>query len=189
VGNVKDLGPDALEAPRKQSVAKTFRDAPRAGMMSSAKAVVVALHHAGVTVADMARSLAFYRDLLELEVRSDERITDAFVFAVAGVESEAIRIAHLAVAGHTRTAVELLEYQGVHRRVTDARPCDPGSAHVCLEVRDIDAVHRRLVAAGFRPQSRAPVEIPIGPSAGAKVFYASDPDGHYVEFFQPPPEP
>jgi lactoylglutathione lyase len=146
------------------------------------------LHHAGVTVGDMERSLRFYRDLLALEVLSDERLTEPFVFAVAGIGAEAIRIAHLGVPGQGRAIIELLEYEGVQRHEAAARPSDPGNGHFCLVVRDIDAMHGRLVAAGYRTRSRAPVEIPTGPATGAKVLYATDPDGYHVEFFQPPPD-
>jgi len=142
------------------------------------------LHHAGVTVADMARSLRFYRDLLGLEVQSDMRLTDAFVFEIAGLEAAAIRIANLGLPGSDQTLVELLEYEGVERHPASARPCDPGNGHLCLEVTDIDSMCERLATAGVPMRSAAAVEIALAAMRGAKALYVSDPDGYYVEFHQ-----
>ena len=141
------------------------------------------LHHAGVHVADMERSLRFYRDLLELEVLSDVLLTEPFVFEIAGLEAEAIRIVNLGVPGRDTLIVELLEYQGIERHPASARPCDPGSGHLCLEVTDIDAVNRRLRGAGHTARADAPTEIP---GVRAKALYAADPDGYSIEFFQRP---
>ena len=146
-----------------------------------------ALHHAGVTVGDMELSLRFYRDLLGLEVISDARLTEPFVFAIAGLQADAIRIANLGVPGSGQVLVELLEYQGVERHPATARPCDPGSGHLCLEVADIEAMCTRLASAGVPMQSARPVNIDIPSVWGAKALYVSDPDGYFVEFHQRPP--
>jgi catechol 2,3-dioxygenase-like lactoylglutathione lyase family enzyme len=146
-----------------------------------------ALHHAGVTVGDMNRSLEFYRDLLGLEVISDVRLTDLFVFEIAGLKAEAIRIANLGVAGTRQVLIELLEYQGVERHPASARPCDPGNGHLCLEVTDIDALGRHLGDADVPMRSPAAVGIDIPAIRGAKALYVSDPDGYYVEFHQRAP--
>jgi catechol 2,3-dioxygenase-like lactoylglutathione lyase family enzyme len=143
-----------------------------------------ALHHAGVTVSDMERSLGFYRDLLGLEVMSDARLTEPFVFAIAGLQADAIRIANLGMPGSSQTLVELLEYQGVARRPAMSRPCDPGNGHLCLEVTDIESVCSRLKAAGIPMQSPRPVTIEVPSLWGAKALYVSDPDGYFVEFHQ-----
>lgn len=146
-----------------------------------------ALHHAGVTVGDMDRSLGFYRDLLGLEVMSDRRMTEPFVFEIAGLDAEAIRIVNLGVPGSDEVLVELLEYQGVERHPASARPCDPGNGHLCLEVTDLDSMCRRLGDAGVAMRSAAAVEIDIPELRGAKALYVSDPDGYFVEFHQRSP--
>ena len=66
-----------------------------------------------------------------------------------------------------------------------ARPCDYGAGHFCLYVDDLDAIHGRLVEAGF--SARGPViHIDRGPRTGAKVVYTIDPDGYHVELYQLP---
>jgi len=143
------------------------------------------LHHAGVTVRDTEKALSFYRDVLELDVVSDALMTDPFVFEIAGLEAGAIRIVCLSTPGTPDVVIELLEYQGVERHAGSARPCDPGTGHLCLEVSEIERLHQKLVSAGYAPRSAAPVEIPSGDAAGAKVLYVGDPDGYVVELFQP----
>lgn len=51
---------------------------------------------------------------------------------------------------------------------------------VILWVADVDAVHDRAVAAGFRPSTR-PADAPWG----ERFFHVSDPDGHELSFATP----
>ena len=119
------------------------------------------------------------------EICSDERLTEPWVFDIAGLRCEAIRIVTLAAPGDGPAIVELLEYQGATMRPQIALPCDPGNGHLCLAVADLERVHRRLIAAGSPIRSaRLVLEIPDGRAAGAKALYATDPDGYHVEFFQ-----
>jgi catechol 2,3-dioxygenase-like lactoylglutathione lyase family enzyme len=135
----------------------------------------------------MERSFGFYRDLLGLEVMSDVRLTEPFVFEIAGLQADAIRIANLGIPGSGQILVELLEYQGVERRPAMSRPCDAGNGHLCLEVTDIEEMCSRLQAAGIPTQSARPVNIDVPSLWGAKALYVSDPDGYFVEFHQRAP--
>jgi len=147
--------------------------------------IVTGFHHAGITVTSMAVSLGFYCDVLGLEVRSTRRITEGYVFEFTGVEASAVDVVFLAVPG-SEAQVELLEYHGVDRQPASSQPSDPGNAHVCLLVDDLDAIYERMVAAGFRARSQRPVPIPVGPNAGGALLYAIDPDGTFVELLQRP---
>ena len=51
---------------------------------------------------------------------------------------------------------------------------------VVIYVDDVDAMHRRAVAAGFRPES-APADGPWG----ERYFHIRDPDGHELSFARP----
>lgn len=143
------------------------------------------LSHAGITVADMERSLAFYRDGLGLEVYVDRIADHDYLREVTAVPSKSVRIVYLRVPG-TRTPVELLEHRGIERVPVRSRPCDPGNVHIGLQVQDIDAFHARLESLGFRSRSGHPVNITAGPFAGARTCFFTDPDGFLVELQQPP---
>ena len=143
--------------------------------------------HAGVTVGDMERSLHFYRDVLGLEVESDALIDHPYVFDLTAVPATEVRVVFLRVPGsESATRIELLEYRGLERHSASARPCDPGHGHLCLLVTDVAEMHGRLLAAGYRARSEAPVEYAAGPRKGARAIYAIDPDGYHVELFERP---
>ena len=106
----------------------------------------------------MEQALAFYQGVLELEIVSDATIIESFAFAIAGVTGEAMRIVCLAIPGTSNCSVELPEYVGVERRPGHARPCDYGPGHLCLEVVEIDELHRRLVDVGYEGHRKSQSE-------------------------------
>ncbi|MQA73420.1 MAG: hypothetical protein GEU88_03535 [Solirubrobacterales bacterium] len=144
------------------------------------------LDHVSVTSADLDRSLAFYRDLLGLELRGRGE-AEGGEFEITGIPDPSVRWADLELS-HGQV-LELIEY--VEPRGTPSRPLpnDPGATHISLRVADIDAVHSRLREAAVSVVSE-PVRIAsAGAWQGARVFYASDPDGVTVELIQPAPLP
>lgn len=151
---------------------------------------VQGVFHAGITVSDMDRSLRFYSDVLGLEVESDAVIDLPYLFRLTSVQAKEVRVVFLRIPGSDgQSRIELLEYRGLERHPASARPCDPGHGHVCLVVEDVAAVHRLLVASGYKARSEAPVEFTGGPRAGAKALYSIDPDGYHIELFERPPDP
>lgn len=138
-----------------------------------------------MTVSSLDASLPFYRDVLGLRVETRRRITERYVFTCTGVDATAVNIVFLSVPG-SDAQLELLEYEGVQGRPAASQPSDPANAHFCLLVDDLEAVHDRLVAAGFTARSEGPVPIPVGPNAGGKMMYAVDPDGSHVELLERP---
>ena len=144
------------------------------------------LHHAGVTVSDLDRSLVFYRDVLGLEVFVVAERTDQTIGQIVGYPGARIRLAFCGVPGDS-ARVELLQYLEPTGAPNDGETYRPASGHVCFRVDDIESHYEQLVAAGYTPRSAAPVTILEGPNLGAKALYLRDPDGHTVELFQPPP--
>ena len=153
------------------------------GKRCAAQGFVSGFAHAGLTVAEMDRSLRFYRDLLGLEVEADYLIESQYIFDITATAGSAIRIVYLSVP-NSEVHLELLEYRGCERRAAASQPCDPGNSHLSLRVKDIEAFHRQLLASGFASRSAAPVEITHGPRAGSKALYAVDPDGYYIEIVE-----
>lgn len=147
-------------------------------------AAITGFFHGGITVRDMDRSLAFYRDALGLTVEFD-RILDAdYLRAVLALSFTTIRAVYLRIPNAAGSFVELLEYRGVERRSAAAEPSDYGGGHICFYVDDVAAVHARAVARGYSARSSTVVDIVAGPNAGARSVYLVDPDGYAVELFQ-----
>src|SRR6185437_10251523 len=133
--------------------------------------------------------LAFYRDLLGLEVVSDTVRSGADldgVRSVVGVDPETVRIALLRVPETPGVFVELFAYAGVEQHSATARPWDLAAGHMAFYVEDAEEIHAAADAAGGG--ARGPV-VPVlsGPHSGAKAAYLIDPDGYHVEIFQPAP--
>ena len=144
-----------------------------------------AINHAGITVADLDRSVAFYRDVLGLTVLDVfDRTTDD-IGEIVGYPGARLRIAMLRAPGDA-ARLELIQYLAPSGTPTRPETHDPATGHVCFEAKDIHAVHARLVAAGFPARSDGPVEITQGPHRGTLAMYVRDPDGYTVELFQPP---
>jgi catechol 2,3-dioxygenase-like lactoylglutathione lyase family enzyme len=139
--------------------------------------------HTGFQVADLDRSVAFYRDLLGFELVATRTVTDAYIGRIVGYPGVEIRQAFLRIPGSDH-GLELLDYRGVEREAVDTRTANPGTAHICLTVSDLRDLHRRLSDAGVVFVSD-PVEVPFGPNAGALALYLADPDGIRVELVQP----
>lgn len=143
---------------------------------------VTGFYHAGVTVADMERSLAFYRDGLGLEVEFDKILDGDYLKEVLALSFDTIRAVYLRIPGGG--FIELLEYRGIERLSATARPCDPGGGHMCLLVSDIDQLADRLQSAGYVARSGGVSAITTGPNRGARSTYMRDPDGYSVELFE-----
>jgi lactoylglutathione lyase len=149
---------------------------------------VAEIFHAGLTVSDLDRSLAFYRDLLGLELVSQWDSAQPYLRRIVGFPEAELRIALLRLprgrAGVSGHHIELLEYRAPRGARGDARTCNPGNVHVSFAVEDLDAAYAELSARGVRFKS-PPVEIDHGRNRGAKAVYLLDPDDITLEFVQP----
>jgi catechol 2,3-dioxygenase-like lactoylglutathione lyase family enzyme len=142
------------------------------------------LAHTGFTVRDLDRSLAFYRDVLGMEVVFEQEKRGGYLAEIVGYRDAHVRMAHLRFQGGGHR-VELFEYLHPTPQGDPGEPRDVGITHVCLAVDDIDALFERVVAAGASPLSQ-PVLVDTGANAGGRGVYVRDPDGVLLELFQPP---
>jgi len=120
-----------------------------------------------LAVADVQRSLAFYRDRLGFEVEAMYDDPPYATLALAGMRLS------LAEQGHPAD-----DRPGVAM----AAPADPSRANVVLvvEVDDARAEHGRLSDAGVRFLAE-----PFEPPWGGCRFFCIDPDGYLVEIEEP----
>jgi glyoxylase I family protein len=145
---------------------------------------IVAADHTGITVSDLERSLAFWRDVLGFELSHRAHQTGAMAAEITGVAGAELKLAVLKAPGHK---IELLEYLAPIDRKKQfvGRPCDLGSAHVALIVDDLDAVVNAIAASGWKAAGH-PQTLQHGPNAGKRVVYIRDPDGTTIELMQMP---
>jgi catechol 2,3-dioxygenase-like lactoylglutathione lyase family enzyme len=146
---------------------------------------ILAADHTGITVANLERSLVFWRDVLGLELSHRAHQTGDLAREITGVAGAEISLVVLKTPGGHK--IELLEYHAPEdRRRVDLRPCDVGSVHVALVVENLDAVLSGIAASGWSAAGK-PQTLQTGPNAGRRVVYVRDPDGTTIEFMQPPP--
>lgn len=144
---------------------------------------ITAADHTGITVANLERSLAFWRDVLGFEFSHQTHQSGALASEITGVPGAELTLAVLKAPGHE---IELLEYHAPPDRVrAKLRPCDVGSVHVAFTVDYLDAVIERIAASGWKAAGSAHT-LASGPNAGKRVVYVRDPDGTTIEFMQPP---
>jgi catechol 2,3-dioxygenase-like lactoylglutathione lyase family enzyme len=140
------------------------------------------IHHTCITVSDLEQSIAFYRDLLGLELvmtEESERSGDDRSKAL-GVPKAKVKLAVLR-AGDAQ--VELIEYVTAQGRPYDRNNNDVGAMHIAFRVEDIDAVYQRLMDHDVR-FTAPPATIPAGPMAGWRWTYFFDPDGVSLEIIE-----
>lgn len=120
-----------------------------------------------LAVADVGRSLAFYRDMLGFEL---EATYDDPPYATLGCAGARVSLAEQGHAAEDRPGVSMIA------------PADPSrlAAILVLEVEDCLAAHRELSDAGVRFLAE-----PYSPPWGGHRCFAVDPDGNLVELEQP----
>jgi len=146
---------------------------------------IIGADHTGITVSNLERSLAFWRDVLDFQLSHTAHQTGELAMEITGVAGAEIKLAVLKAPGGHK--IELLEYLAPEDRKKhdDVRPCDVGHIHVALLVDDVDAVLEKISASGWKAAGN-PQTLQSGPNAGKRVVYVRDPDGTTIEFMQLP---
>ena len=152
--------------------------------MSKKPFCIVSTDHTGITVSNLERSLAFWRDVLGFEFSHSAHQKGDLAQEITGVAGAEIKLAVLKTPGGHK--IELLEYLApAERKRATLRPCDVGSVHVAMLVNDLDAVLAQIAASGWEAAGK-PQTLNTGPNAGKRVVYVRDPDGTTIELMQPP---
>jgi catechol 2,3-dioxygenase-like lactoylglutathione lyase family enzyme len=144
------------------------------------------MHHVGLTVADLERSILFYRDILGLRlVRQRPHVESEYVAQQTGYPGVILSVASFETPGGSGPTLEIVQYLNQAGPPLESATNRAGSSHLCLTVDDLRACYADLKAKGVRFRSE-PVTITAGPNTGGLVVYFYDPDGHTLELFQAP---
>jgi catechol 2,3-dioxygenase-like lactoylglutathione lyase family enzyme len=134
--------------------------------------------HVGISVSNLERSIAFYRDMFAMEPLME-------IMAFGGEQFEAIMdipgvTGRLCMIGKGSTNLELFEFAGGKPQDPEYPVSDHGISHFGIFVDDIAATYDKLEKAGVRIHT--PVITFVG---GMKATYCRDPDGNVFEILEP----
>jgi catechol 2,3-dioxygenase-like lactoylglutathione lyase family enzyme len=134
------------------------------------------MHHMGLTVSDLDRSVAFYG---RFGYHVVERIAEegADVELGTGVPGAELDVAMLEGPGTSR--LELIQYVAPAGSPAAVPNNGIGAAHVCIEVEDVDEAYEDLRGQGVEFFSE-----PITHESGIRWVYCKDPDGVTAELLQ-----
>jgi catechol 2,3-dioxygenase-like lactoylglutathione lyase family enzyme len=148
-------------------------------------AMIRGIDHINIVVADLARSVKFYTEVLGFRKTHDVVMEGDWIEAIVGLRGVKGLVAFVEAPGNG-PRIELLQYvspPGV-ALPENSRPQTRGLRHLALRVDDIVGLTARLRAAGVTLFSD-PVRVPAGVvkfAAGDKTLvYFLDPDGVILE--------
>lgn len=142
--------------------------------------MILGVNHVAISVPDMGKALAFYRDLLGFEKafeisweeKSDLAEAADKILAVKGTAGDIVTLRA------DNVLIELFQFKAGGPKAQDPdRPViDHGFTHLCLAVKDLDKEYDRLKAAGMKFHS-PPVQV----VPGLRTVYGRDPFGNVIE--------
>lgn len=151
--------------------------------------MIRAVWHTSFTVADMDRSIHFYRDLLGLPLVHEQEQANAYTRKFVGYPHAHLRVAQFDVpsgsGGRSGHIIELVQYLSPLGDSVRPERYQPGAAHLAFLVDDTREMYQRLSAEGVHFISE-PVDVTAGINVGGVTVYLHDPDGVVLELVTAP---
>ncbi|MGH9704244.1 MAG: VOC family protein, partial [Candidatus Acidiferrales bacterium] len=143
----------------------------------------------GMVVTDMDRSVDFYSTVLTFEKISDQEVFGSEYEHLEGLFGIRMRVVQMRLGNEILELTEFLAPQG--RPIpADVRSNDRSFQHIAIITSDMDRAYQTLREHKVRHASTGPQLLPayIKNAAGIRAFYFRDPDGHFLETLQFPPD-
>ena len=140
--------------------------------------MITGMNHTGFVVRDLDRSMAFYRDVVGLQVVASRERQGAPISHLIGYDDVHLK-AHLLSAGgdHVLELIQYVHPMGTERHSEERN--NLGAAHLAFNVRDIDSTFAQLVSRGARG-----LNLPAEVAPGRRVCYMQDPDRNWIELIE-----
>lgn len=144
--------------------------------------------HFSFTVSNLQRSIAWYTEVLGLELVHTQRQENDYTQKLVGIDGAVLEVAQLKIPGldsrYSTHALELIEYVAASGDLRETLPTNEvGVAHLALLVTDIHERYERMKEQGVQFRN-PPVEITAGANKGGWACYLHDPDGCTIELLQ-----
>jgi len=141
------------------------------------------LDHFNIVVSDMARSVAFYRDVLGWPQTFETWLEGEWIERVAGLKNVRAHCVFLQIP-NCDVRLELLQYVQPDGATIEANalPNTIGLRHFALETDDMNALVEKLKAANVEFVSPPiTVPFPVADKGTKRLCYFHDPDGVLLE--------
>lgn len=143
--------------------------------------------HVGLTVSDLDRSIAFYRDVLGLAFQGELLMEGPETDRLFRREGCKARVAYLKGTDEIAAPpVELIQFVNDPAEKKQSDLHRTSISELCFRVRDIEAAYQALTARGVEcfspPQS---FDFTAGGFGRSKALYCKDPDGIILELMEP----
>lgn len=156
---------------------------------SSPAARVDRVAEIGMVVSDMDRSVDFYSQVLTFEKISDVEVYGADYEHLEGLFGARMRVVRMRLGEEILELTEFLTPQGRPIPV-GSRSNDLWFQHIAIITSDMDRAYKVLREHKVKYASTTPQLLPayIKNAAGIRAFYFRDPDSHFLEILQFPPD-
>ena len=152
--------------------------------------MISGVHHFSLTVANIDKTIEFYRDTLGLTLQSrarneGENLGVALFGTRWGINQKRADL-ELAVMRIGETSIEFIEYKDPKSQPYHRNPSIAGSAHIAFQVDDMEETRKKIERAGIVFHS--PIQVFIeAEKIEWKWCYFRDPEGICVELVQQRP--
>ncbi|MCH7687733.1 MAG: VOC family protein, partial [Planctomycetes bacterium] len=121
------------------------------------------IHHLGLTVSDIERSIRFYRDVLGMTlIRRRPSVTADYVSQQTGYDNVELNVASFQISPDSKQSLEVVQYMNHVGEPSEPATNQAGSSHLCLLVDDLQECYEDLLTKEVRFKSE-PVTITAGP--------------------------
>lgn len=145
------------------------------------------IYHVGITVSDLDRSIAFYRDILGLEFQGEILMSGEETDKIFNKKDIKARIAYLNGSKKLESPpVELIQFVDTAVDEKESDLFTTSISELCFYTDDIDFVYNNLIENDVECISEpAYFDFTKEGFGKSKAFYFKDPDGIILEVMEP----
>ena len=145
------------------------------------------IYHVGLTVSDLERSIAFYRDMLGLEFQGEIFMEGEETDKMFRMENCKARVAYLNGSANIETPpVELIQFVDNEIHKEQSNLFKTSISELCFYTDDIDTIYKKLIENNVDCLSEPQYfDFRADGFGESKAFYFRDPNGIILEIMQP----
>ena len=149
--------------------------------------MVERIYHVGLTVSDLDRSIAFYRDILGLEVQGEIFMAGEETDRLFRMKDTKARVAYLnGSKAMEAPPIELIQFVDNKVKKVKGNLFTTSISEVCFYTDDIDSVYNILIENHVECLSEPQYfDFRANGFGESRAFYFRDPDGIILEMMRP----